>query len=648
VSAVLALLGSQLARQDEENVARLLSTMAHRGADEIAIWRSQDALLAGARDEWEQQDEFAGRTLVASRGSLMAVADATLYYKHDLRERLAGTASDSSSDEAGHLILAAYAAFGIKCLNLLEGDFAFCIWDEKHRSLFCARDPFGIRSLFYSSSAAGLTVASTPHPFVLDFERKLQFDRLGVLRAILMRAGDGSSTGIDGVEELPPGHYLLATPDGLRVAPFWTARGSERWAALPADEAPDAFAELLSAASAERSAPSGTSLAMSGGQDSTALLASLAAGTGADSLNATNVVSLGYPAGDPGNEDWYVEHTAGHFGRKVIWVPTGDLDLFETAEARAPHRSRCDGHPFEAHNRALAAAGRRAGARVLLNGHGGDNLVAVGDWMMADLLRGLRWRELRSFFLSRNYRGFRHFRDYCLRPALPLGILDAIEPFLGRRICSRPFERPIPSWITAPRREISGIVQSDRLTYTRTITRPYSTVTAQRRAWRLLYSGFGRISSALFDMTRLEGVELRMPFYDLRLVEFVMARPGGEFNQPGQKKALLRAAMNGKLPDRRWETQSGGMKPGSVVGLVRSRWHREVSALVERLSSQRWLLEEIGAINRRALLTEVQTAARDPGSAGAEIGQAVLAEVWLRKLQSNRITSTAAPVQQPL
>src|SRR5690606_35616575 len=104
-----------------------------------------------------------------------------------------------------------------------------------------------------------------------------------------------------------------------------------------------------------------------------------------------------------------------------------------------------------------------------------------------------------------------------------------------------------------------------------------------------------------------EGVELRMPFYDRRLVEFVMSRPPEEFDEPGEYKALLRRAMKGHLPSRTWDPQAGGLKPGTGVGVLRSRYAREAAELIDGLNGAPWVLESLGLVDRAAFLRDFET-----------------------------------------
>ena len=245
MSAVLAIVGAAPESVDDSEVRRLLASMAYRGADATAIQRFPGALLAVARDRWEMGDGFAGATLVGSRGPFHLVCDATLYYKADLKARLAASGTVARSDSATDLILAAYEAYGGNCLEYLEGDFAFCLWDSRSRTLFSARDPFGARSLYRMEASGSLFLASTTHPLVMRQGARSAFDPVGVLRRVLHRDGDGTVTAWQGISEIPAAHAFRAVDGRTDLTRYWVARGSDHWTRLSTAEAAPALAHLL-------------------------------------------------------------------------------------------------------------------------------------------------------------------------------------------------------------------------------------------------------------------------------------------------------------------------------------------------------------------------------------------------------------------
>ncbi|TVR59517.1 MAG: hypothetical protein EA422_14950 [Gemmatimonadales bacterium] len=664
MSGILAAVGPGADGIEADGFGRLLRDHSHRGRERLDVFAAPGVRLAVVRDRWEEDVGIAGPARVTRDGPVAAVSDAALYYRDHLTHALLRRGSDPGPDPApGALLAAAYRIHGASMVEVVEGDYAFCLWDGEAGRLLAARDPFGARSLFYRALPGLLLVASTPHPLVAFGGTPVPpFDPEGVLRAISLQEGDGTRTAWEGVRELPAGHLLLARPLGgpppwpdsrhpgaapsgaggphptlvpgpvpFEVRRFWAAGPDPRWRALPEAQAPETLARLLAQAAVTRAHPGGIALAMSGGQDSTAVLASLHGGSGPPPL--VRILSFAYPEGDPGNEELYVRAAAERYGLPVQWIETMALPLFQDDPVRIRSRSSPAGHAFEGQNRALARAAREEGVRVIFNGHGGDNVFWVSDWVMADLLRRGRWLRLRRFFRERGYRGVGAFVQHCLRPALPPELLDLVERVRGRRVVSRPFERPMPPWTAASAETLRAMLEADRRWHDATFLRPYRSVTDRNRAWGLMFPAFPRVCAALFDLMRHEGVELRMPMYDDRLVRFSLARPFHEFNQPGKNKVLLREAMRGRLPDLLLDPRPGRHKTGTAEGYFRGRFDREAPERFRALTAQRdpWVGEVLGVLRAGEVAERLSRSQEEGRRWEVQLVSTLLAEEWLRR-----------------
>src|SRR5229473_4659316 len=144
---------------DPRALDRMLDALSARGVELTATWRGIGAALGVTRNSWELHHDFSGDALVVRDGGLAIVADASLYYRDDLCAKL-GVPSRATSTPS-HLILAAYRAWGERCVDHLEGDYAFVLWDSGNGRVFCARDFAGSRPLFYGAIGGTLIVGST-------------------------------------------------------------------------------------------------------------------------------------------------------------------------------------------------------------------------------------------------------------------------------------------------------------------------------------------------------------------------------------------------------------------------------------------------------------------------------------------------------
>ncbi|MFO0074124.1 MAG: hypothetical protein ACK55A_18845, partial [Gemmatimonas sp.] len=195
MSAILAIVANDAAAVSPPVVREMLHVMAPCGGDCVEQWQGDGVVLAVQRAAWEMEDDFSGSALLVHGHEVVVAADARLYYQDELRRRLASRGVTPGGPTASHGIVAAYEAFGDDCAELLEGDFAFVLWDRRLRKLVTSRDFSGTRSLYRATLRSGVAYASVvsalhghPHcPADLDLAT-IASDAAGLLYS----AGDGT------------------------------------------------------------------------------------------------------------------------------------------------------------------------------------------------------------------------------------------------------------------------------------------------------------------------------------------------------------------------------------------------------------------------------------------------------------------------
>jgi asparagine synthase (glutamine-hydrolysing) len=256
-------------------------------------------------------------------------------------------------------------------------------------------------------------------------------------------------------------------------------------------------------------------------------------------------VSISYPEGDPGREDELIAAIAGHWNSPVHWLDIERIPLFDEPALRAGQRDVPFAHTYEHWNRALARGSRATGTRIALDGNGGDQLFQVSDIFLADLFRTGRWTSLAREWRQKGGRDWRTFARWVVLPAMPTAFQHAVAAARGRE--ERDYlDRALPFWVREDFATRHGLRERERRTMPG--RRGY-------RGWRreahffLSAPSFPRAFQCLSGLALEEGVELRSPLYDRRIVEFACSRPRAERNAGKETKRLLRAAMSGLLPD---------------------------------------------------------------------------------------------------
>lgn len=547
---------------DETAARRMLDAQRSRGAERVAVHAAAGAVLAVARHEWEMAAGFAGDVLVLAAGDVIVAADASLYYRDDLRRALAERGISASGPSASHLILDAYRAWGTALGSRLEGDFAFVVWDGARRLVTVARDFGGKRTLFSARAGDALILASTVSGVLAHPECPRGVDE-GVVAATAagLLAAD-RDTCYRAVKRFPAG-FTLARGDGVDGEPerHWTPPPARDAGGAPFEQAADELRELLQRAVRERCAPAGTtSVWLSGGRDSPAVFgAGMAALRGAGSGAMLRPVSMSYPIGDPGREDELIADVAARWGAPVHWVRIADAPMFDRVRERAARRAEPFAHAFEMWLRALARGSREVGARVALDGMGGDQLFQVSDVYLADLLRAGHWArcvlDARARFsgagttrgrtrLSRWRRISAGILQWAVEPQLSPWLRRRLAQALGRA-GSAYLERRPPPWMVPEFVRAHGLEERERMF---TPLHKCGSFAAYETQWYLTHPYFPRVFGCVAEIALEEGVEVRSPLYDRRVIEFALARPRSERNGASGTKLLLRKAMEDLVP----------------------------------------------------------------------------------------------------
>jgi len=608
----------------------MLAAMARRGDDRKGRRRDGPAVLAVSRNAWEMQQGFSGDALVVTEDPLTVAADASLYYLDDLRRALTARGVSVRGPTASHHILAAYRAWGEKCVDHLEGDFSFVLWDGEGKIAFCARDFAGKRPLFYAELGSALVVSSTiegvlAHP---DCSAELDLSAIAGSAAGLFAAS--RETPYRDIRRVRAGHSLRWESGRIHETRHWEPPPvNESSSELSFHEAAARLRQLLADAVAERIDPAGpTSIWLSGGWDSPAVFAAGQAALRERGSSAfLRPVSISYPPGDPGREDELIDRIAGFWKCPVHWIDINDIPFLDRPEERAGARAEPFAHAFEMWNRALVRGSRATGARVALDGMGGDQLFQVSPAYLADLFRAGRWLALAHEWRAKGLRGSgrRNFFRWAVEPALPSGVKRLLVRARGGRPLRGYLDRSIPAWIEPDFVETHGLLERERLGIPE---RGAESCAAYETRFYLTHPFFPLISAQLTEFGIEEGVELRSPLYDRRVVEFALSRPRDERSSGSETKRLLRASVAGLLPAEVLAPRS--TRTGTTSDYFDRSMRRTHSAFVIR-TMERPLLAEFGIVDALSLREWCAAYIRRGGDElGIRLYFTLQAELWLR------------------
>ena len=345
----------------------------HRGPDGQRQWVSPDGLVGLGHARLSIIDLTTGDQPIASEDGRKHIIVNGEFYDFENTQRkleLAGHHLRTRSDS--EIALHLYEDLGIQCLHELRGEFAFVLWDENNRTLFAARDRFGIKPLFYAVHRETLYIASEAKA-LFEAGVPARWDAESVAQATEFGSHQ-VRTLFDGVFQVPPGHYLVATDSHIELNEYWDFNYPTRDSATlhrSSAEYAQEFRDVLEEAVRLRlraDVPVGCYL--SGGLDSCSVLG-LAARHRADPIRA---FTLTFDRADY-DEEKEAREMASKVGAEFFPIPIRQGDLADNfADAIQQSETFC----FNAHGVAkylLSRAVRDAGYKVVITGEGSDEIL---------------------------------------------------------------------------------------------------------------------------------------------------------------------------------------------------------------------------------------------------------------------------------
>lgn len=525
-------------REDErrEVLAAMTGTMACRGPDDEGLFLDAHAALGHRR--LAVIDVPGGRQPMAlpprpgtDAPEAVLVYSGETYNFRELRAELAAKGHTFRTDSDTEVVLHAHREWGRRdpreAVRRMNGMFAYALWEPAAQELVLVRDRLGIKPLYYLPTADGVLFGSEPKAVLADprVERRVTLDGL---RRLLSWVHDPSNAVFAGMREVPPGAIVRVTRDGLREERYWQLADTGH-----TDDVPTTVrrvADLLED-TARRQLVADVPLCtlLSGGLDSSALTA-LAAQHTEGRIRSFAVDFTGYEdnfrADDVrGTPDApYVREVAAHVGTDHSDIRLSTEQLMDPDVRRAALHAR-------------------------------DLPMGLGDMDTSLYLLFEAVRERSTVALSGEsadevFGGYRDFHD-------PVTVAADTFPWLaGRMMKADPADPGLLDAGLAGRLDLPGHLEAQyraALAEVPELTGPAADDPHERRMREICFLYLTRFLPNLLDrkdrMSMAVGLEVRVPFCDHRLVEYVFGTPWAHKTFDGREKSLLRHATAHLLPE---------------------------------------------------------------------------------------------------
>lgn len=210
-------------------IQEMMQKINHRGPDYGGYYTSNPMTLGFRRLSIIDQSSNANQPMVNEDGRFILVFNGEIYNFQTLKNDLIEKGHHFQSETDSEVVLHGYEEYGIEILSHLRGMFAFAVWDKESENLFLARDPFGIKPLYYTSHTEdgsflfGSEIkAFLPYPdFIKEFNEEALAPFLTFQYSVL------EETFFKGVHKLKPGHYMIYQKGKVETHPYWNPAYTE-------------------------------------------------------------------------------------------------------------------------------------------------------------------------------------------------------------------------------------------------------------------------------------------------------------------------------------------------------------------------------------------------------------------------------------
>jgi asparagine synthase (glutamine-hydrolysing) len=584
-------------RADHRELARMSERMAARGPDGSGDWVSADGRVAFTHRRLAIIDlsPRGAQPMLSADGALAITFNGEIYNYRELRAELEQKGHAFRTETDTEVLLQLYADRGAAMVEALRGMFAFGLWDARSRSLLLARDPLGIKPLYYADDGWTLRFASQAKALLAGGAVSRDPDPAGIIGFHLFGSVPEPFTVWRGIRALPAGTTLTVDATGPHApVPYYQVAGSlRRRATAPACDPMAARAKLRAAVHESVRyhlvADVAVAVFLSAGLDSGALLGTMAE-LGVRDITALTLAFEEF-RGTPNDEALLAADVAARYGARHI-VRTVDRAEFERdlpAILEAMDLPTIDG----INTWFVAKAAREAGIKVALSGLGADECFG-GYPSFADLPRAVRL--LRPFHFMP---GVGALLRRALSTAIRLGagwhpkaagLFQYGGDWAGAYLLRRAVYMP---W------ELANLLEPDLVAEGMRRLGPVGRIGAQLAAGRPL-GAFDRVSAletSLYMRNQLlrdadwagmaHSIEIRVPYVD---PFFLSALPPGEILDAVDAKAAVADIPSPPLPESirhraktgfttpvgQWLHAAAGMREDVSFSRASRAWARHV------------------------------------------------------------------------
>lgn len=570
-----------------DTLKKMCDRLSHRGPDGEGQWLSKSGNLAlghrrlsiidlSERGKQPMQDKSQRYTLTFN---------GEIYNYIELREDLIKLGHQFASDTDTEVLLSLYREYGKDCLQKIDGMFAFAIWDSQKEELFCARDRFGEKPFYYYADDNQLVFASEIKALWeagigKSSQAKMIYDYL--FYGSIEDVNHQNRTFYQNIYSLEPAHFLKVSNTGkLELENYWNLDGINTNHEISLEEAKTRFYELFSQSVNRRlrsDVPVGSSL--SGGLDSSAIVSLI--NQSKSSTQVQKTFSARFPNFEK-DESIYIDKVLEKLNQVESHAVFPDEDsvaenlsvLFKYHDQ--PFRSLSIAVQYE-----VMKLAKENGVTVLLDGQGADEYLAGYDSFYYSYYNQLRLKNKIAYQHEINAyeklkgRKFNQTGYKDLLKGKNSKLFDSLSRLKRKSLSNtHPYFRGIhPSLVKEFKGDFNPIFKPANL--------------KEHIKSSIQHKGLSELLRYADSNSMANSLEVRLPFLNHELVEFVYSLPDEYLIHEAWNKYILRESMKAAVPEEiLWRKEKIGYDTPQDKWLQNPKIKTEISRAKERLLDEK-------------------------------------------------------------
>ena len=541
-----------------KSVAKMNDALAHRGPDDDGVYFDELISLGHRRLSIIDLSSAGHQPMISENGRFVIVFNGEIYNFRKLRLRLNYPFKSNSDSE---VLLACWQEWGVDCIERLIGMFAFAVWDKVENELHIVRDRLGIKPLYYYLDDENIVFSSEIRAVLASEKVARKLSQEGLIDYLRYQCVHQPNTIVDGVKLLPSGHVMRISQSKVEINEYWSPMPKEKPKALTYEETKqEVYNRLLAAVERRLVADVPFAAFLSGGIDSSAIVALMSKVT-----DKIDTFSISF-AEENFSEARYARIISDMYKtnhHEIQLSPDDFLKLLPEALDAMDHPSGDGPNTY-----VVSKVTKEAGITMALSGLGGDELFAgypvfnkgksLSNLSFLNVISHSNRSKIANFILPR-------VKDIRLKKMAVIFGKSSISMYEAYPVYRQVFLDD----------QIKKIVAKEELV-ANSIEKKLSMMSADEKFDNL--PDLSKISLAEIEsymkhvllrdtdqMSMAHALEVRVPFLDHELVEFVLG-VNDEYKYPCTPKKLLVESLGDLLPDEIVNRQKMGFT------LPFSRW----------------------------------------------------------------------------